>query len=294
MAAACVCEPTQGVHRQLEASGSMLYGTMLYGTASAAGQKKDVYSLHAGCPVVRGVKYSATKWVSGGRRACPVVPCRVVQERGVKRRHVATQLPCSCHNPAPPTTTRQDLPAPGPHVLCSRRQKPERCAGGSTRQPAGTRPPIPPVCAGTRGAVWAHHGAAAKPVRGCTGGVPAVGGGRGVRQQPGIHERQRGQRGQLPAVVQGVPAVPQGRCAVRAGECAGAVAPRHLPCPAAQLLFASPVCARALCGSNAGGAFFGEHAALAGPCYSRARVNIDGSAGGCLHTVWRGEDRLVG
>jgi prolyl 4-hydroxylase len=28
-----------------------------------AGQKKDHYSLHAGCPVVRGEKYSATSWI---------------------------------------------------------------------------------------------------------------------------------------------------------------------------------------------------------------------------------------
>lgn len=37
--------------------------------APLAGRKKDVYSFHAGCPVVRGVKFSATVWV-GGRPAC--------------------------------------------------------------------------------------------------------------------------------------------------------------------------------------------------------------------------------
>ncbi|EFN58979.1 hypothetical protein CHLNCDRAFT_137600 [Chlorella variabilis] len=36
---------------------------ILFFSLKLNGQKKDVYSLHAGCPVVRGVKYSATKWV---------------------------------------------------------------------------------------------------------------------------------------------------------------------------------------------------------------------------------------
>ena len=33
--------------------------------------KKDPYSMHAGCPVAQGVKYSATKWVSRGKEDLP-------------------------------------------------------------------------------------------------------------------------------------------------------------------------------------------------------------------------------
>ncbi|KAL4859681.1 putative prolyl 4-hydroxylase 4 [Chlorella vulgaris] len=37
--------------------------TLFYSLRLDDAQKKDVYSLHAGCPVIEGTKYSATKWI---------------------------------------------------------------------------------------------------------------------------------------------------------------------------------------------------------------------------------------
>jgi hypothetical protein len=43
------------------------------------GTKQDSYSMHTGCPVLKGVKWTATKWIHGrpfrGGRASHVLPC---------------------------------------------------------------------------------------------------------------------------------------------------------------------------------------------------------------------------
>ncbi|KAL4447638.1 hypothetical protein ABPG75_004857 [Micractinium tetrahymenae] len=36
---------------------------VLFFSLKPDGKKKDIYSFHAGCPVIRGVKFSATKWI---------------------------------------------------------------------------------------------------------------------------------------------------------------------------------------------------------------------------------------
>ena len=87
--------------------------------APPAGRSKDFYSLHAGCPVAKGVKYSATAWVgaAGAVHAAPLSPpCRSSRRAlpcAIWPLHPATQHLALC---AAPHTARAAPPATQIHV----------------------------------------------------------------------------------------------------------------------------------------------------------------------------------